>query len=62
MSAQALLALIQALLQAAPNLVALYDQLKSGATVTPAQVATALGQYPQLQAQALADLAADTQA
>jgi hypothetical protein len=59
MNAAALMALIEALFQAAPQLVALYGELKSGGTVTIEQVDAVLAQYAALRSQTLADIAAE---
>lgn len=56
MSAAELFALIQALLSAAPQLVTLYDQLKSGTPITSSQVSAVLAQYETVRAQLLADI------
>lgn len=57
-----LLELIQGLLAAAPQLLTLYDQLKSGTPVTAAQVQAALDQYVSARVALLADIAAEQSA
>jgi hypothetical protein len=50
---------IQAALAALPNLLALYDQAKSGQAVTEAQVTASLSAYDAARAQLVGDIAAE---
>jgi hypothetical protein len=59
MTAASLLALIESLIAAVPNLVTLFGELKSGATVTEDQIETALAAYTTARAQLAADIAAE---
>jgi hypothetical protein len=54
-----ILAAINSLIGAVPELLQLYDEVKSGGTVTEAQVTAALAQYKTDEAALLADIAAN---
>lgn len=58
MNAALLLSIINSALGALPELLALYDQLKSGQAVTVAQVQAVLNQYQLDHAALTADIAA----
>jgi hypothetical protein len=54
-----ILAAINSLIGAVPSLLALYDTIRSGGTVTEVQVTAALAQYETDKAALLADIAAN---
>jgi hypothetical protein len=58
MSAAAILAIIQGIAGAIPELLSLYDQVKNGQTVTEAQVQTVLGKYTTDRVTLVTDIAA----
>lgn len=58
MSAAAILALIQGIAGAIPELLSLYDEIKSGQTVTEAQVQAILAKYTTDRVTLVTDIAA----